>query len=128
MDTVDLRAECPECGTSYTYQRLGLAGAPVGRSSTVRCQICGTAFDSVVEVVETVVVTPPTIIERVWERTITVTRTFTAAPIWRLWNRTPTLTITTNTEAASVPMESVREQAAPVVTTVTATRSTRRRH
>ena len=64
-----LRAVCLTCETSYLYQRLGLAGAQVAQQSTVKCPVCGCAFDTIVEVEE--VVTP--------------------APAWRVWDRKPTV-------------------------------------
>ena len=38
------RAECPECQTSYTLQRLG-ARAGVGREYFVTCATCKTEFE-----------------------------------------------------------------------------------
>ncbi len=38
-----MRAECPNCETSYTMDRLG-AEPLVGRNYSVTCGICKTAF------------------------------------------------------------------------------------
>lgn len=69
-DVAALRADCPTCQTSYTYLRLGLGGAVMAQQSTVACPVCQVPFDTIVEVAESVV----------------------AAPVWRIWDRTPTVT------------------------------------
>jgi predicted Zn finger-like uncharacterized protein len=45
-----LRIECPECGTSYKAERLGIALMPEqSMVVTVKCLTCGLAFDTRIE-------------------------------------------------------------------------------
>ena len=69
IPTATLRAECPECATSYVLARLGLKTVHVGQSTTVICATCKQPFVFSVQS-ETVDQTTP-------------------APIWRVWNRQP---------------------------------------
>lgn len=69
IPTTTLRAECPECATSYALARLGLKHVQIGVTSTVVCATCKQSFTFVAQS-ETIMDTEP-------------------APIWRLWNRQP---------------------------------------
>lgn len=70
IPTDTLRAECPDCQTSYALARLGIKTVLVGATpATIVCVVCHCAFDVRVQ-------------EDVVEMTV-------PAPWWRWWNRTP---------------------------------------
>src|SRR5512146_2996641 len=55
-----MRIECPECHTSYTHERLGLALQPeTAAIVTVGCVLCRCEFDVALQPTKPTIVTTP---------------------------------------------------------------------